>query len=131
MTPKQKYKRQYQFCEPGLEVMVTEQPTLSLPKLLPTAKLNTMTIQSTRSELEKTINLQLIIGIEKCLASFYGRYGTARETTEIEKYFELLDDYTTMGLHYIYSDKYVRAAIRQATCLEIAAVVLHWFFVRE
>lgn len=90
-----------------------------------------MSHESTCSDMEKTINLQQIVDIEKCLHSFYSRYGTARETTEIERYFELFEEYNNMNLHFIYQDKYVRAAIRQSICLEITAAITHWFFVRE
>ena len=61
-----------------------------------------MALESTRSELEKTINLQYIVDIEKCIHSFYSRYGTARETSEIDRYFELIDEYNNMNLHFIY-----------------------------
>ena len=89
-----------------------------------------MTNQQIRWE-DYTINLPFLLDIENCLESFHTQYSTDRESEEIVKYFELLHSYADMDIAGLYKDKKVKVAINSALSLEIAAVLFHWYIVKQ
>ena len=72
-----------------------------------------------------------MLDIENCLESFHTQYSTDRESEEIVKYFELLHSYADMDIAGLYKDKKVKVAINSALSLEIAAVLFHWYIVKQ